>query len=237
MIRGPPEPPATAITLPSSSSTIVGVIALSGRFPGVGALRFDCISPKALALPLRTAKSSMVSLRQNPNRSTATSEPNSRLIVSVHATAFPSASTTLKCDVPRSSGGGGATPYASCGFVHRRSMLAAALSNRSGSSSSPKGTSTKSLSANHRARSANACFAASQTSCTYSGELCPFATAARSASPRRSNIENTCACTSPPLLGGGIDSTRRPMNAVASAGRIRVRYPARSSSVISPPSP
>ena len=109
MMRGPPEAPASATALPSRN-TMVGLIEDNGRLPGWGALAADCTKPNALGSPGRAVKSSISSFSMKPKPSTHTQDPHDKLMVSVHDTAIPFASTTLRWLVPASSWGVGAVP-------------------------------------------------------------------------------------------------------------------------------
>src|SRR3954470_19016636 len=93
MIRGPPGEPITYANLPSFT-TIVGVMAESGRLPGPIAFAGPWINPYAFGTPRFAAKSSISLFRRNPNPGTVTFEPNVSFNVVVTETAVPSGSTT-----------------------------------------------------------------------------------------------------------------------------------------------
>ncbi len=85
----------------------VGVIELSMRLPGTGALASNPITPKALGSPGLSAKSSISLFSSTPVPGATSPEPNSRLTVWVPATRLPSASMIEKWVVSSSSIGVG----------------------------------------------------------------------------------------------------------------------------------
>ena len=101
MMRLPPGVPSTA-TL-SALVMKVGVIELSIRFPGCGALASKPITPNALGVPGFSAKSSISLLSSTPVPGGISPEPNSRFTVWVPATRLPSASMIEKWVVSSSS--------------------------------------------------------------------------------------------------------------------------------------
>ena len=106
----PPGAPTASTTRPSASKTSVGAIEESGRFPGATELTPVPTRPKALGTPGAASKSSIWSLSRIPVPGTTTQLPNQPLTVVVRATAFPSASTTERCEVwwpPAAAGSGG----------------------------------------------------------------------------------------------------------------------------------
>ena len=103
MIRGPPDAPTTNSARPSRT-TIVGVMLDRGFFPGATPLCLLCSSPNALGSPGRAVKSSISLFNTIPYFGSTTKLPKAVLMVSVQATAFPSASMIEKCVVPASSG-------------------------------------------------------------------------------------------------------------------------------------
>ncbi len=80
MMRDPPGEPSTMKVLPSLV-TMVGLIELSGRFPGAMALVLPCTSPNRFGTPGFTVKSSISSLRKKPVSPAITLAPNSALMV------------------------------------------------------------------------------------------------------------------------------------------------------------
>src|SRR4249919_306880 len=115
MMRLPPGAPIE-ITL-SSFSRNVGVIELSMRLPGLGAFASKPITPKAFAMPGRSAKSSISSLSSTPVPGTTRPEPYSRFTVCVVLTRLPSASMIAKCVVSSSSSGAGLPENRSLGVA------------------------------------------------------------------------------------------------------------------------
>jgi hypothetical protein len=99
MIVGPPGVPATMNSLPSRSSTTVGVIADSMRFPGSIAFRSPWTSPYWFGVPGRDVKSSISLLSTNPAPATVTLLPYHEFSVVVIATALPKRSTIETCVV------------------------------------------------------------------------------------------------------------------------------------------
>ena len=93
MIVAPPGVPVTANSAPSGSSTMLGDIDDSIRFPGAIALFSPCTSPNWFGVPGLAARSSMSLLSRNPAPGTVTLLPKNELTVVVTETAFPSAST------------------------------------------------------------------------------------------------------------------------------------------------
>src|SRR5215208_1721118 len=97
MIVGPPGLPTVNHRLPSLRRTNVGVIAERGRFFGATAFRSPGIRPYMFGVPGLAAKSSISSLRRIPVPFATAAEPYELLSVYVFETAFPAASTTVKC--------------------------------------------------------------------------------------------------------------------------------------------
>ena len=75
MMVGPPGVPTTIIKCPSRSSTMLGVIAESIRFPGSMVFPSPCIKPYMLGLPGAVVKSSISSLSRSPAPRTVTALP------------------------------------------------------------------------------------------------------------------------------------------------------------------
>ncbi len=94
----------------SRCTTMVGVMLLSGRFPGAIALAVAPTSPKAFGVPGCAEKSSISLFRMMPVSPATTRDPKLVLIVVVQATALPCASMTDRCEVPWSSAAGAAVP-------------------------------------------------------------------------------------------------------------------------------
>ena len=115
MMRLPPGVPSTA-TLPGDSM-MVGVIELSMRLPGSGALASKPITPNAFGVPGFSAKSSISLLSSTPVPDGTSPEPNSRFTVCVAETRLPSASRIEKCVVSSSSSGVGLPASRSLGVA------------------------------------------------------------------------------------------------------------------------
>ena len=75
MIVGPPGEPSTSSGLPSLS-TMVGVIAESGRFPGAIAFAALWINPYMFGTPGAEVKSSISLFSRNPSEPAVTPDPN-----------------------------------------------------------------------------------------------------------------------------------------------------------------
>lgn len=123
MMRLPPGVPSTAIR--SRDTRKVGVIELSMRLPGAGALASKPITPNALGVPGRSAKSSISLLSSTPVPRGMNPEPYVRLTVWVAATRLPSPSMIEKWVVSSSSSGVGAPDssalgVAFCGWIVAR---------------------------------------------------------------------------------------------------------------------
>ena len=80
----------------------------SGRLPGASRLPPPATSPNASGTPGASEKSSISLLSRTPVPPATRCAPNSRLMVVVSATAFPSLSTTDMWAVPASRAGAGA---------------------------------------------------------------------------------------------------------------------------------
>ena len=122
MMRVPPGVPSTVMR--SSETMKVGVIELSMRLPGSGALASKPITPKAFASPGTSAKSSISLLSSTPVPGGTRPEPNSRLTVWVAATRLPSASMIEKWVVSSSSSGVGTPDSSSLGVARPGWMVA-----------------------------------------------------------------------------------------------------------------
>ena len=75
MMRGPPGVPTTSCSCPSAPTTMLGVIAESGRLPGWMALESPCTRPYMLGRPGALARSSISSLSRKPAPVTVTALP------------------------------------------------------------------------------------------------------------------------------------------------------------------
>ena len=96
MIVGPPAAPILITGSLLASSTIVGLMLDSGRFPGATALASPPTRPKWFGTPGATAKSSISLLSSTPVPGTTTFEPKAVLIVAVMLAQLPSASAAAK---------------------------------------------------------------------------------------------------------------------------------------------
>ena len=77
----PPGVPMTRVTFPASSSSSVGVMEDSMRFPGWISLAVLPMTPKILGVPGLALKSSISLLRRKPAPSTTTPLPKAQLMV------------------------------------------------------------------------------------------------------------------------------------------------------------
>ena len=75
MMREPPQPPTSIMTEPSGSSTMVGDMDDSMRFPGAIALASHWTRPNMFAVPGWAAKSSISLFMKKPASGTQTPEP------------------------------------------------------------------------------------------------------------------------------------------------------------------
>ena len=89
VILVPPLAPTTSATCPSGRTRTEGLMLDNGRFPGLMKLAGDGDTPKSLVM-LGNEKSSIWSLRIIPVEGDIISDPNTRLMVLVTATAVPS---------------------------------------------------------------------------------------------------------------------------------------------------